>query len=142
MFIILNNTTEKEMKIRKDKKYKLRMGGDIKIYEILYGYVFGAYRVEGSIEWNSAKWKDDGTYLISNKESCLDLIEVSPYADFEIDDKVLVWDDGEEKQKAHFAGIGSSGNPKVWIEGKTSFTGSTAQYFSYCIKYEENNDNE
>jgi hypothetical protein len=126
------------MKIRKDKKYKLRMGGDIKIYEILYGYVFGAYRVEGSIEWNSAKWKDDGTYLISNEESCLDLIEVSPYADFEIDDKVLVGGSNcENMHRSHFAGVSKDGKPMTWEGRRTSFTEIHKVIWEYCEKYND-----
>jgi len=133
---------ERKMKISKDKKYKIRIGGDVKIYEILGGYIFGAYNVDGSKEWSAARWESNGNYQL-DKESCLDLIEVSPYADFNIDDKVLVWDNGLYKYKCHFAGVGKNGKPLTWDDGKTSFT-ETDLYkteWDNCEKYEENNDN-
>jgi hypothetical protein len=132
------------MKISKNKKYKTRIGLDVKIYEIyeefniVHGVVFD---IDGKPVCN-LEWGLNGETYASHGVSGNDLIEVSPYADFKIDDKVLVWDESyPNKQKAHFAGIGTAGIPKVWIEGKTSFTSSTTIYFSYCEKYEENNDN-
>jgi len=127
------------MKISKDKKYKLRMGGDIKIYEILDGYVFGAYRFKGSKEFNADRWECNGNYLLDS-ESCLDLIEISPYADFKIDDKVLVWD-GEyqrhNKHKRHFAGVSELGDPLTWIDGLTSFTTNEKTAWENCEKYND-----
>jgi len=128
------------MKISKDKKYKLRMGGDIKIYEILDGYVFGAYRVKGSKEFNAARWECNGNYLLDS-ESCLDLIEISPYADFKIDDKVLVWNHTKNIiSKCYFAGIDDHGNPQSWHGGRTSFNETLKLTWQNCEKYEENND--
>jgi len=129
------------MKISKDKKYKIRIGGDVKIYEILGGYIFGAYNVDGSKEWSAARWESNGNYQL-DKESCLDLIEVSPYADFKIDDKVLVWNNEEpnKKFKRYFAGFSGNGYPKVWVNGCTSFSSDDKYVWDNCIKYEENND--
>ena len=125
------------MKISKDKKYKLRMGGDIKIYEILDGYVFGAYRIGGSKEFNASRWECNGNYLLDS-ESCLDLIEISPYADFKIDDKVLVWDEGQiEPYKYHFAGVGKNGKPLTWDDGQTSFTTDGTTAWDNCEKYND-----
>ena len=126
------------MKISKDKKYKLRMGGDIKIYEIFDGYVFGAYKVDGSKEWSAARWENEGHYQLDG-ESCLDLIEISPYADFKIDDKVLVWYKvcKLDKYKRHFAGISELGKPLAWVDGMTSFTTDETTDWENCEKYND-----
>jgi len=49
------------------------------------------------------------------------LIEVSPYADFKIDDPVMVRN-AVEWVKRHFAGVTDMGAPKVWDAGFTSWT--------------------
>ena len=49
--------------------------------------------------------------------------EVTPYADWTIDAKVLVWGEGDsEKQKRHFAGVCDYGKPLAWDSGQTSWT--------------------
>lgn len=42
---------------------------------------------------------------------------------FKIDDKVLVWNNGNlRKIRGHFAGINSNGRPTIWHGGATSYT--------------------
>ena len=129
------------MKISKDKKYKTRLDVDVIIYKIWEGKnkIHGA-AVDAkndlicTLEWDleGKVWKND--------ESGNDLIEVSPYADFKIDDKVLVWITKGIKIKRHFAGISEEGLPMAWEDGQTSFTTSLKTAWNYCEKYEENND--
>lgn len=61
----------------------------------------------------------DGSCLNSK----LNLIEVSTYADFKIDDPVMVRDyEGRSWEKSHFAGVTDGGKAKTWSGGCTSFT--------------------
>jgi hypothetical protein len=125
-----------------NKKYKLRMGGDVVIFEKCEGKIFGKYKVNPTCEWNASRWDSNGHYQICD-ESCLDLIEISPYADLKIDDKVLVWDDGQiDPYKYHFAGIDGDGRALTWDDGQTSFTSNEYEVSTWdnCIKYEEEND--
>ncbi|MDD3644363.1 MAG: hypothetical protein PHR19_02425 [Bacteroidales bacterium] len=130
------------MKIIKNKKYKTRLGLDVKIYEIYeeFNIIHGAaIDIDGkpvaSLEWDL----NGETY--GGGVSGNDLIEVSPYADFKIDDKVFVWDeDIEDKEKKHFAGLDVNGLPTAWYDGRTSFTETERLSWEHCIKYEENND--
>jgi len=131
------------MKISKDKKYKTRLGLDVIIYKIweeqqvIHGAAVNDYgNPVCTLEWNleGKVWKTE--------ENGNDLIEVSPYADFKIDDKVLVWNNEEpnKKFKRYFAGFSGNGYPKVWVNGCTSFSSDDKYVWDNCIKYEENND--
>jgi len=123
-----------------NKKYNIRMGGDVVIFEVCEDKIFGKYRVNKGIEWSSARWDSKGNYQIVG-ESCLDLIEINPYEDFKIDDKVLVWDDKNSiKQRGHFAGIDENGNPNTWYNGQTSFITVHRSIWNFCEKYEEQNE--
>ena len=49
--------------------------------------------------------------------------EVSPYADWPIDAKILVWDEGETtRHKRHFAGVSKDCKPMSWVSGGTSWS--------------------
>jgi hypothetical protein len=61
----------------------------------------------------------DGRH-ISDRE--LDLQVINPYADFVIDEPVLVWTTGPMKHKRHFAGLDTDGRPMAWETGRTSWT--------------------
>ena len=58
--------------------------------------------------------------------------EASPYADWPIDAKILVWDEGKTKDKRHFAGITPEGHPKAWNDGYTSWTTNTWSSWDYA----------
>ena len=61
-------------------------------------------------------------------ESASYIEAVSPYADWPIDAKVLVWYDGSvTKSKRFFAGVNERGRPLTWIDGATSWS-TTAGY--------------
>ena len=124
-----------------NKKHKTRLNCNVKIYEIypnenkIHGAIFDdGWKIICLSEWdiNGKVWE--------KTESGNDLIEISPYADFKIDDKVLVWDHENEAHKCHFAGISDNGRPMAWDGRRTSFTESTKIAWNYCIKYEEQND--
>jgi len=127
------------MKINKNLKYQTRQGFPVKIYEVLpdaYGKyaVIGAY-FDGS-GYLSVNWKIDGRFSTGQDETCLDLVEFSPWADFKIDQKVLVWDKGDEKEKRHFAGVHVNGWPTTWARGRTSWTEDQRDSWAFCEKYE------
>ena len=58
-----------------------------------------------------------------------DLIEVSTYADFKVDEPVMVREhDGGTWQPRHFAVIGENGKPRCWSDGKTSWSGAPTSF--------------
>jgi hypothetical protein len=125
------------MKISKDKKYKTRNGFDVKIYEVYEDKVHAAYLLGET--WICSSWDTEGFYKNDKEEHVNDLIEVSPYADFKIDDKVLVWDKGQkDKYKRHFTGIDDKGNALAWSRGNTSFTADgDCDMWDNCEKYND-----
>jgi hypothetical protein len=115
--------------ISKDKNYRTLGGYEFKIYEIYEDKIHGAYTM-------------GDTWLIDSVTQN-DLIEISPYEGFKIDDKVLVWDANDtDKSKGHFAGVDNNGKPQTFYEGATSFTNDDDDRVTWdnCIKYEEQND--
>lgn len=67
-------------------------------------------------------WYPDGVYRTDKSPSGMDLVEVSPYSNFKMDDPVLALLSDETRIRAHFAGLGAKGKPKVWKGGRTSLT--------------------
>ena len=124
-----------------NKKYKTANGSDVVIYAVypkqLTKQVHGALLyADGELSANA--WNIDGTFL-SDAASMLDLIEVIPYSDWNIDDKVIVTFDvidadenaeenadddfskGEE-YKYYFAGLNGLNQPCVFSSGATSWS--------------------
>lgn len=66
-------------------------------------------------------------------ESASYIEAVTPYADWPIDAKVLVWGEGDsEKQKRHFAGVCDDGKPLAWDSGQTSWTSDRSFVWDYA----------
>jgi hypothetical protein len=125
--------------IDKNKKYTLVDGTEVKIYEVyeselLTNVVHGAYKTTSG--WQLASWGEGGQAM-RGVASTNDLIEVSPYADFQIDDKVLVWEDDTRQYKSYFAGTGRTGKAEVWADGRTSYNETRRIGWKHCIKYVE-----
>lgn len=124
--------------IDKNKKYKTKSGCEVRIYATDGD---GDYPIHGAVKykdndyWTLRKWSDKGN---ESWEKLNDLIEVSPYEDFKIDDKVLVWNEGDHedvKRRRYFAGIGTNGKPLVFVEGSTSWSSNGRTIpFDYCEK--------
>jgi hypothetical protein len=112
-----------------DKKYKTRSGTTVVIHAI-YPHnrdqqVQGAIVYTDGFQMNS--WSLEGRFHEGNNidTSGLDLIEVSPYEDWKIDDKVLVWDDAWDygvTQKGYFGGLNKNGAPTAFLNGCTSWS--------------------
>ena len=60
--------------------------------------------------------------MLTNSDKAPFIEEVSPYTDWPIDAKILVWDTGSEKMKRHFAGIADNGKPKAFLNGYSSWS--------------------
>ena len=124
-------------KISMDKKYKYRNGESARVF-CNDRPEFNEYIVISMDKWGNPRFHtSEGCISNFKQSSSHDLIEVSPYEDFKIDDKVIVWNTNELKKKRHFAGVNDEGQPMAWYEGKTSFTAEGKLYsWDHCEKYE------
>ena len=62
----------------------------------------------------------------------IDLIEVSPYDDFKIDDPVMVSLNGVYWERGYFAGVNTKGMPTAFDSGSTSWSAFAACNWIYC----------
>lgn len=130
--------------ISMDKKYRTRDYRDVEIIAVRVGIEYG---VIGIVKGDKCykTWTHYGKTWCNDDKCNLDLIEVNPYADFKVDDKVIVWDDSVGiKYRAYFAGVNEQGLPLTWDEGQTSWT--TKGNYNYttaydnCVKWDGTND--
>jgi hypothetical protein len=109
--------------IGKNKRYELKCGYDYVLMDIADDVVFGRY-LNSERKWCSIQHDLNGVYRVSGGN--YNLVEInSPYADWQIDDKILVWDITDNpgvKHTGHFAGLDESGNPMVFKYGLSSHT--------------------
>lgn len=136
----------REIELKVGKTYLTSCGWKVRIvYEgaispLGYNYV--------GLVFNSMGYESPQTYtkqgvLVKNINSSLDIVkESTPYDDFKIDDKVLVWnnEDGSRRYRRYFAGVTEWGLPKTYAGGNTSWSASSADAISVwrnCIKAEE-----
>jgi hypothetical protein len=127
--------------ISRDKTYKLRNGWQYKLYNILSDEelrddkyaVHGAFFNEEENEWVPCKHTIDGLFFLDD-ESENDLIESTPFDHINIDDKVLVWNNGVDNTKfnRHFAVVSDDGKPMCWRDGRTSFTTKSTIVWDNC----------
>jgi len=129
------------MKIDINKKYRTRTGLDVTIFttNARVSIVGERMNVIGLIHernYDSIQFYNQDGKVSSELDMPNDLVEISPYDDFKIDDKVLVWDCDSTKVKGHFAGVSViDGRPMIWMDGKTSFTSTDGPItFNYCKK--------
>jgi hypothetical protein len=108
--------------ISMDKKYKTAYGEPVRIlcvdgpdtnFPVIGINVYGIYT-----------WDIHGVSRYEN--SNLELIEVSEWDDFKIDDKVIVSMNNENCHKRYFAGVSLTGHPMTFAEGTTSWTSKSA----------------
>ena len=122
-----------------NKQYRTRDGRSVRILCIDRKSI-GGDMVVGLVEKENYEtlmtWNASGQQRSSYDD--LDLVEVSPYEEFKIDDKVLVKYNYEKNwHKRHFAGVDTDGRPLAFIDGKTSWSTDETNHWSQCIKYEE-----
>jgi hypothetical protein len=98
------------MKIDMNKIYKTRSGLPVRVLCI---DADGDYPVIAQINGKEIEtYTSAGTWALDFENHFKDLIEVNPYDDFKIDDKVMVSVNGVQWFKRHFAGVSTlpSGN--------------------------------
>jgi hypothetical protein len=142
--LIEEDIEETEMKkVELGKKYKTRDRFDVEIVAIrpeLKDGVIGIVKGEDFVR----EWATDGTYS-HDKEPCdFDLIEVPPYANLKVDDKVIVWDDNVGiKYRGYFAGVNEQDDPLVWDNGTSWSNSANLNYttvYDNCVKWEDKDD--
>ena len=120
------------------KKYQTRDGEPVEIIAVNGREPFPVIGYIGDASTIVHMWRKSGSFLEDEEESRCDLIEISPYADWEIDDKILVSDDGIVWQRKHFAGVDDAGFPMAWYSGETSWTSRGGKYsWKYAKKPDE-----
>lgn len=126
-------------KIEMGKKYRTRTGLPARV--IATDVKDSIYRVVALVGKDVERvyhYTTTGHSLPSSQHGD-DLVEVSPYEDFKIDDKVLVRDyENEEWNKRYFAGISADGLALAFVDGQTSWSssGGTAKW-GCCIKADQ-----
>lgn len=113
------------MSISMDKKYRTTGGSNVTLLST-NAPLNGAYKIVGVVNQQLCRWSHLGTALTGNPGH--DLVEVSEYEDFKIDDPVMVRDnEGEEWVRRYFAGVDANGFPLTWCYGATSWTNENKQ---------------
>ena len=128
-----------------DKKYRTESGTKVVIYAVYPDQEVS--QVHGALVYSSytqpQSWSILGFFHEAGEgRSTLDLVEVVPYEDWKIDDKVIVWNsDTGVSYRRYFAGIDRNGNITTFVNGNTSWTnaGGTPSAFKYG-RLAENSD--
>lgn len=112
------------MTISMDKKYRTRSGCavDILTTKVNCNHPVVAVFTNPDGSQGSVCYNVNGKFYMDDHEHALDLIEVSPYEDFKIDEPVMVSDTTINWYPRHFAGVNSQGLPQAWSNGATSFS--------------------
>jgi len=126
------------MKIEKGKKYRLRDCPESEVV-ILDTELDPPYTVAAKLkraphrEWEIMTFSSTGEFdTMKEYGNGNDLIEVSPYADFKVDEPVMVSDGDLPYRRRYFAGIGPDGIPRAWDAGATSWTTDVSIAWNYC----------
>ena len=111
--------------IQMDKKYRYRNGGRATILTVNRPTSMSMYVVSMDEKGHLHTHTKAGHFYPGNytNNDQRDLIEIVPYADFKIDDPVMVREDPTDKwTKRHFAGIAKNGLPLAFMDGFSKFT--------------------
>lgn len=123
-------------KISMDKQYRTIEGKPVRILCVDGPESF--FPVVGIIEDRLETWTSYGEFHTCQPPSIHNLVEVSPWDGFKIDDPVMVRDhETENWVKRYFAGVTSSGHPLTWMNGNTSWTALNDRDcvgWTYCRK--------
>jgi len=89
--------------------------------------------VENEDEEVIASYTTDGFYCASKVDHYMNLIEITKWDDFEVDEPVMVQDeDSPSWRKRYFAGVSKTGKPMVWDGGHTSWLADYTTEWDYC----------
>jgi hypothetical protein len=124
------------MKVELSKSYRTADGYKVRLIERIkcIDYPFlGVVIRKDDTEYPLA-WNEEG-YSVSSYES--NLVEVSKYEGFKVDDKVIVWNDPLVKRKAYFAEVSKDGEAMTFGNGTTSFSGTGVKTsWENCVLYD------
>lgn len=134
--------------ISMDKKYKTRSGLPVRILcvdRMAEGIKFSPRPVIALVKHIDHEvvvyYHIDGSYRTGQSSDDFDLIEISPYDDYQIGDWVFVTDDidhnpvDREWFLRKFAGVTEDGYPLATLE---TFSGSTDVWWKHCVKVIQN----
>lgn len=121
------------MKIEMGKKYKLADGTPVRRV-LAVDMIDTLYPVLVELEAGGVLY-----FSALGKAPCQlnqpDLVEVSEWEDFKIDEPVMVRNYEQKNwSRRHFAEVSPEGKPYTWLDGKTSFTATAKSSLSwnYC----------
>jgi hypothetical protein len=122
-----------------NKKYRTRDGEPV---ELITTEGRGDYSVLGYVGngSNLFSWDENGYFRLEQDGDSRDLVEVNPYEDWEIDDKIEVSEDGVDWRRRHFAGVDKKGKLSAWASGKTRWSNadeSNPVFWRYARKPKE-----
>lgn len=124
------------MKVELSKTYKTVGGYKVRLIERIksidyqfLGVIIKEYDMEDPYVWT-----EEGVAASGRVDN---LVEVSKYDGFKVDDKVIVWNDVLCKHKGYFAGIHSNGKPMTFSSGATSFSRESETLWDNCVLYDE-----
>lgn len=116
-------------KIEMGKTYKYR---NCKAARVLCVDNPGCYPVITSAEDGTVYFHSH--YGVGMFSLMTDLVEVIPYSDFKIDDKVMVRNGNGKWCKRYFAGIDSKGKPMAFESGSDSWSYDVVLIWNECRK--------
>ncbi|UCV26767.1 hypothetical protein [Ferribacterium limneticum] len=123
------------MQIDINKKYRTRDGHPVRI--LCCDKLGDCFPVVALISYPKGH-EETNLYTLNGRYNSVgtdqrDLIEVSPYEDFVIDEPVMVRHSASDPwRRRHFAGVSEAGSPISWSDGQTSFTSSTKLAWTEC----------
>lgn len=123
--------------VQMGKRYKTRSGLDVEVLKVdlKAKQPVVAYVTTKDGSQSAGHFCKNGSYIEESTIYDLDLIEVSPYDEFQIDDKVGVSNDGLNWHKRHFAGVSSDGRAMVFDHGRTSWSSDGRKSpWNYCVR--------
>ena len=131
----------KKQTIDINKKYRTTSGHRVRIICVdrksyQNNSIIGLVETDENTDHESiVTWYKNGKH---NTNAQYDLVEVSPFDDFNIDDKVLVKDCYDyEWKKRYFAGIDEdTGEPLAFADGLTSWITDQVIAWEECVKYD------
>jgi hypothetical protein len=117
------------------KQYKTTDGRPVQILSTTVvndPYTVAALVSNAEGEQALVKYTSCGKYFATgNTPSIHDLVEITPYDDFKVDDKVLVSNTGHTWHKRYFSHVTDEGEPCTFYSGGTSWS----QEDSHTIKW-------
>lgn len=125
--------------VQMGKRYKTRSGLEVEVLKVDLKAEQPVVAYVTIKDWCQSVYQfcENGSYFKESTVHAYDLIEVSPYDEFQIDDKVVVSNDGTNWRKRHFAGVSSDGRAMTFDNGVTSWiSDGSKSLWNYCVRGE------